>query len=216
MLWASNMGTLMAQTFTFLYANVCCFMCRRAKKKKALKTMKRQEDRERETRSGSERESSKLLWSDRDVSPALTTSTKLDGMTPYMQKEINGPDNLIQHSLNPYSAASTLKMDPKMKEMLSACAIYNLDQGDDDDPLSEAVVEELRHADAMNIINERSLNVSPITSPQRTPQPFRVDRGEREGSAYENNTDTPDRETSARPKTLDRKSKLSHPSVVAK
>ena len=238
MLWASNMGTLMAQTFTFLYANVCCFVCRRGKKKKALKAMKRQEDREREARSGSERESSKLLWSERDVSPALTTSTKLDGMTPYMQRGLNGSDNLIQ---NPYiTPTSTLKMDPKVKEMLSACATYNLDQGDDDDPLSEAVVEELRHADAMDIINERSLNVSPLTSPQRTPKPARVtrgdaevslyessriSRGEREGSSYENNTDTPEREPSTRGTTrldlkspqqsLDRKGKLTHPSVVA-
>jgi len=222
MLWASNMGTLMAQTFTFLYANVCCFVCRRGKKKKALKAIKRQEDRDREARSGSERESSKLLWSERDVSPALTTSTKLDGMTPYMQRGLNGSDNLIQNSLNPYNSPnSTLKMDPKVKEMLSACATYNLDQGDDDDPLSEAVVEELRHADAMDIINERSLNVSPLTSPQQS----RVIRLDREGSSYENNTDTPEREPSTRPttrldikspiQTLDRKGKLTHPSVVA-
>ena len=34
MLWLSNVGTLLAQTFTFLYANVCCFMCRRGKRKK--------------------------------------------------------------------------------------------------------------------------------------------------------------------------------------
>ena len=226
MLWASNMGTLMAQTFTFLYANVCCFMCRRGKKKKALKAMKRQEERDRETRSGSERESSKLLWSERDVSPALTTSTKLDGMTPYMQRGLNGSDNLIQNSLNPYNTMhSSSKMDPKVKEMLNACATYNIDHGDDDDPLSEAVVEELRHADAMDIINERSLNVSPLTSPQRTPQTFRVNRGDREGSSYENNMDTPDREAGTRHMTqldikspmqsLDRKAKLPHPSVVA-
>ena len=34
MLWLSNVGTLLAQTFTFLYANVCCFICRRGKRKK--------------------------------------------------------------------------------------------------------------------------------------------------------------------------------------
>ena len=215
MLWASNMGTLMAQTFTFLYANVCCFVCRRGKKKKALKALKRQE--ERETRSGS----SKLLWPEgRDVSPALTTSTKLDGMSHNMQRAMNGSEIPIQNSLNPYSSLnSTLKMDPKVKEMLSACATYNLDQGDDDDPLSEAVVEELRHADRMDIINERSLNVSPITSPQRSPQPVRLNRVDREGSTYENNADTPDRETKLNVKSpfqsLDRKAKLQHPSVVA-
>ena len=37
MLWLSNVGTLLAQTFTFLYANVCCFICRRGKRKKGSK-----------------------------------------------------------------------------------------------------------------------------------------------------------------------------------
>ena len=36
MLWLSNVGTLLAQTFTFLYANVCCFVCRRGKRKKGV------------------------------------------------------------------------------------------------------------------------------------------------------------------------------------
>ena len=34
MLWLSNVGTLLAQTFTFLYANICCFVCRRGKRNK--------------------------------------------------------------------------------------------------------------------------------------------------------------------------------------
>ena len=37
---------------------------------------KRAEEREREARGGSE--GVKLLWSERDVSPALTTSTRVD------------------------------------------------------------------------------------------------------------------------------------------
>ena len=36
MLWLSNVGTLLAQTFTFLYANICCFVCRRGKRKKGV------------------------------------------------------------------------------------------------------------------------------------------------------------------------------------
>ena len=95
----------------------------------------------------------RLLWSEREVSPALTTSTRMEGST-------------IRD--NSYSHQSTLKMDPRLKEMLNTCASYNIDQGDDDDPLSEAVVEELRHADKMDIINERSLAASPVTSPTRS------------------------------------------------
>ena len=114
---------------------------------------KRAEEREREARGGSE--GVKLLWSERDVSPALTTSTRVDGSSS-------------AHARDTYSVQSTLKMDPRLKEMLNTCASYNIDQGDDDDPLSEAVVEELRHADKMDIINERSLVASPMNSPSRS------------------------------------------------
>ena len=111
------------------------------------------EEREREARGGSE--GVKLLWSERDISPALTTSTRLEGSAGPRGGDTN------------YSMSSTLKMDPKLKEMLGTCASYNIDQGDDDDPLSEAVVEELRHADKMDIINERSLAASPLNSPSK-------------------------------------------------
>ena len=101
----------------------------------------------------------KLLWSERDVSPALTSSTAIRGTG--------------DSGLGSVSRDNTLKMDPRLKEMLNTCASYNLDnQGDDDDPLSEAVVEELRHADKMDIINERSLAASPLTSPVRTQNKF--------------------------------------------
>ena len=166
MLWLSNVGTLLAQTFTFLYANVCCFMCRRGKRKKERRARARAEEREREARAGSERESSRLLWSERERSPALASITRERG--------------------GDLSHQSTLKMDPKLKEMLNTCASYNIDQGDDDDPLSEAVVEELRNADKMDIMNERSLNLSPATSPSRC-QARGLARNEREGSQYENN-----------------------------
>ena len=184
MLWLSNVGTLLAQTFTFLYANVCCFICRRGKRKKgswALKDdvravshfflaerrrKKRAEEREREARGGSE--GVRLLWSEREVSPALTSSTRV---------EVGKGDS--------YSAQGTLKMDPRLKEMLSTCATYNIDQADDDDPLSEAVVEELRNADKMDIINERSIQPSPLSSPSRS-QARPLGRAEREGSSYEN------------------------------
>ena len=117
----------------------------------------RAKEREREARGGSE--GVKLLWSERDVSPALTSSTAIRGTG--------------DSGLGSVSRDNTLKMDPRLKEMLNTCASYNLDnQGDDDDPLSEAVVEELRHADKMDIINERSLAASPLTSPVRTQNKF--------------------------------------------
>ena len=229
MLWLSNVGTLLAQTFTFLYANVCCFICRRGKRKKgswALKDdvrtvshfflaerrrKKRAEEREREARGGSE--GVRLLWSEREVSPALTSSTRV---------EAGKGDS--------YSAQGTLKMDPRLKEMLSTCATYNIDQADDDDPLSEAVVEELRHADKMDIINERSLAASPLSSPSKTqnrslgsrtqnvasPQyclrsvpilsVIPIGRSDREGSNYENGQELG---------KVDIKTKVSAPAAVS-
>ena len=229
MLWLSNVGTLLAQTFTFLYANVCCFICRRGKRKKgswALKDdvravshfflaerrrKKRAEEREREARGGSE--GVRLLWSEREVSPALTSSTRV---------EASKGDS--------YSAQGTLKMDPRLKEMLSTCATYNIDQADDDDPLSEAVVEELRHADKMDIINERSLAASPLSSPSKTqnrslgsrtqnvasPQyclrsvpilsVIPIGRSDREGSNYENGQEQG---------KVDIKTKVSAPAAVS-
>ena len=185
MLWLSNVGTLLAQTFTFLYANVCCFMCRRGRRKKEKRARVRAE-----ARAGSERaESTRLLWSEREISPGLSSSTR--------ERADRGS----------YSHQSTLKMDPRLKEMLSTCASYNLDQGDDDDPLSEAVVEELRNADKMDIINERSIAASPLNSPSRS-QSRPLGRSEREGSSYEN--------TGGGGECLvDIKTKLSSPSTVS-
>ena len=60
---------------------------------------KRAEEREREARGGSE--GVRLLWSERDVSPALTTSTRMEGST-------------IRD--NSYSTQSTIKMDPRQGE----------------------------------------------------------------------------------------------------
>ena len=163
MLWLSNVGTLLAQTFTFLYANVCCFLCRRGRRRKEKRARVRAE-----ARAGSERaESARLLWSEREISPGLSCSTR--------ERTERGST----------SHQSTLRMDPRLKEMLSTCASYNIDQGDDDDPLSEAVVEELRNADKMDIINERSIQPSPLSSPSRS-QARPLGRAEREGSSYEN------------------------------
>ncbi len=44
LMWASQMGTLLAQTFTFLYGNVCCLVCNRRKARRAaLDRQRRQE-----------------------------------------------------------------------------------------------------------------------------------------------------------------------------
>jgi hypothetical protein len=37
---------------------------------------------------------------------------------------------------------------------------YNLEEGDDDDPLSEAVVEEMRTADTMSIIRDMGIQAT--------------------------------------------------------
>ena len=175
MLWASNMGTLMAQTFTFLYANMCCYLCRRGQRKKAEKLFQKKLEREREReKDGSQR----LLWSEKDGSPG-PMSSKLDGVSLGDQVGTLNRRN---------------RLDPETKEIINNCAKYNLEEGDDYDPLSDAVVEEFRHADAMDIINERSLQVSPF-SPKKT-QPHKNERMfPREGSPYENFDDSPEHES---------------------
>jgi len=35
LMWASQMGTFLAQTFQFLYSNVCCALCRAGKRRRA-------------------------------------------------------------------------------------------------------------------------------------------------------------------------------------
>ena len=45
-----------------------------------------------------------------------------------------------------------------MRFLLSAR--YNLEEGDDDDPLSEAVVEEMRTADTMSIIRDMGIQAT--------------------------------------------------------
>ena len=35
LMWASQMGSFMAQSFQFLYSNVCCALCKRGKKRRA-------------------------------------------------------------------------------------------------------------------------------------------------------------------------------------
>ena len=177
MLWASNMGTLMAQTFTFLYAHFCCFVCRRADRRKAERLMKKRAEREREReKTGSTR----LLWSERDGSPGMTMSSRLDSTSPWNGGTLgrNGRQGIT---------------DPDVKNLLTTCAKYNIYEGHDDDPLSEAVVEEIRHADTMDIIHERLMSApqSPKKHAHKNEKMF--PREMREGSAYENpaeNVDT--------------------------
>ena len=140
MLWASNVGTLLAQvllyllcsalrpielsnyrslffyyqSFTFLYANVCCFICRRGKRKKE----RRAREREREARACSDRESTRLLWSEKDGSPGLAATLSRPAPAP-----APAPDPGSHHS------GPALKLtDPRVKELLSTCATYNLNQ----------------------------------------------------------------------------------------
>ena len=40
-MWASQMGSFMAQSFQFLYSNVCCALCNRGKKKRAEEAKRR-------------------------------------------------------------------------------------------------------------------------------------------------------------------------------
>jgi hypothetical protein len=35
LMWASQMGTFLAQTFQFFYSNVCCALCRAGRRRRA-------------------------------------------------------------------------------------------------------------------------------------------------------------------------------------
>ena len=41
LMWASQMGSFMAQSFQFLYSNVCCALCNRGKKRRAEEAKRR-------------------------------------------------------------------------------------------------------------------------------------------------------------------------------
>ena len=182
MLWASNMGTLMAQTFTFLYAHFCCFICRRADRRKAERLMKKRAEREREReKTGSTR----LLWSERDGSPGMTMSSRLDSVSPWSGEK---GGTLGRNGSSQRQGIA----DPEVKNLLTTCAKYNIHEGYDDDPMSEAVVEEIRHADTMDIIHERLMSApqSPKKHAHKNEKMF--PREMREGSAYENFGETVD------------------------
>ena len=209
MLWASNMGTLMAQTFTFLYAHVCCFVCRRSQRRKAERLVKKKIERERERdKSGSTR----LLWTEKDGSPGLTMSSRLDGMSPWPGER---GSTLGRKSTSVYPPGIS---DPEVKEVLQKCAKYNLEEGGNDDPLSEYVAEEIRHIDALDVIDEKSRSMSPKFCRKPKVHGHKNERmfprEDREGSAYENDSAYDSDQRSRRDKeaymlSLDRKSMVS-------
>ena len=45
LMWASQMGSFLAQSFQFLYSNVCCALCKRGKKRRAEAAMKLRKER---------------------------------------------------------------------------------------------------------------------------------------------------------------------------
>lgn len=137
--------------------------------------MKKRSDRERERdKSGSTR----LLWSEKDGSPGLTMSSRLDSSSPWTGEKGG--------TLGRGQGGDKFG-DPEVKDLLTTCAKYNIEEGDDDDPLSEAVVEEIRHAETMDMIDERAMMVSPVSPKRHAHKNERAfPRELREGSAYEN------------------------------
>ena len=171
MLWASNMGTFMAQIFTFLYSNSWHVLCWRSKQ--------RTEEAQTSSSTPKVRRKKEEVQTKYSLPPPSPKDRR--GEKPCNNSLLEGSHQARSFQLpvpskeNTPRRASTWSThevsDKEVRELLSACASYNLKQCEGDDPLSEAVVEELRHADVMDVINERSLQASCLSLPRLTPLP---------------------------------------------
>ena len=181
LMWASQMGTLLAQTFIFVYGNLCCLICNRQRaKKQALDRQRRQEQqmmqqqllfqqqeakRDRDKRREKEQkaraaaaattEQDKLLAKLEEGRPpdgsTPTPSSKTRMLeSPKMDSGLQSQQSLLPGGGGPNS--SNLNLDPSVKELLTTCARYNLDHQTSRAEQSAEVLEDIRHAEAIDAI----------------------------------------------------------------
>eukprot|EP00094_Tigriopus_californicus_P002496 TCALIF_02413-PA protein Name:"Similar to twk-18 TWiK family of potassium channels protein 18 (Caenorhabditis elegans)" AED:0.23 eAED:0.23 QI:0/0.33/0/0.5/1/1/4/0/893 len=218
LMWASQMGTLLAHSFQLVYSTICCGICRRGKRKRAMSRMRKNEqlllqqkqkqqetvslpgtvDKEKRIDGSISTSASNTLPPSRVPLPNTTTPKvhhfQVNESEPALS--LSSTSNLLpnkahmaadtpvhaplalatpfvfnQHHLEKKTAQKEI-MDPHVKELLSTCAKYNLDQGPNgkDDGCSAEVLEEIRHVEAIETIRNQSA-VSVIVNPNSPRSP---------------------------------------------
>lgn len=231
LMWASQMGTFLAHSFQFFYGNICCVLCTRSKRRKAaLAKAKRQEQLQ-----------AQLLFTDPDKakmearkSPMKVPETVVeaeDGAARKMAaarpdpltlvKGAGGVDSGLQSQMSLDKQPKMDMMDPGVKELLATCAKYNLDQGGGNGADSSAeVLEEIRHAEAMDSLRSQS-----SSSPSHASAPHSPVRGSAAAAAPPaspsplpkpnlNEADAKVINSNATPQAT-RKARLGHPTLVS-
>jgi hypothetical protein len=239
LVWASQMGSLLAQTFQFFYANVCCALCRHGKRRKATALAakaKRQEEKDKamvmaNTEEGAsnyapESIDENILNNHLEQRPSITElgAVKMLVATPlHINHNVVNSDSGVQsqQSLEPNGGQNnkSIKIEilqPEIKELLSTCAQYNLDNivagkaAGEVEGRSAEVLEEIRHAEAIEIIRTKKL--AEAMSVPASPLKGRPLVAKDDGSLYENNS-SPDKEINT-PMPI-RKARLGHSTVVS-
>lgn len=164
-IWASHVSTFMAETFKVVYANTFHCILWRGRQKITESLNKEPETKPpapstAECSVQSEEPKKQTLKLPRHVQmsrrDALTNSEYGEYLTPE-GPSANGSPSLQRREMS---------VELEMTEVLATCAMYNLGEGIGD-AVDENVMEEIRLAPNLDILNERSL--SPISLPKLTP-----------------------------------------------
>ena len=242
--WASQMGEFCANVFKFCYHNICCGLCNRGKRRKALalaaKTRRQemkhfqnydalgamhqgQQDSERvsnfEGGSLDQEIEDKLMPFSEGGAVKVLAATPL----PLANHLVNGGSDSGVHSQQSLTGNNVkLKseiLQPEIKELLSTCAQYNLDNTKNNDSRSAELLEEIRHAEVIESIRAAKKGRKSSTTSSSLPQsPLKVRQlgvmvhkdGGGDGSLYEN---SPEYSESVTPLHM-RKGKLGHSTII--
>ena len=182
LMWASQTGTFLAQTFQFLYANICCGLCIRGKKRRAAKEAAKNHRKLQQLQSHPESKEALEMGEsmgdsiDKDSyyggTPSVKPNAKLSNN--YMQLLQQQPSDSGVESQQSFDAKSVRIeiLEPEVKALLESCAKYNLDHvpgAEENDPGSAEVLEEIRHAEAIETLRKSKVAAAATSSLPNSP-----------------------------------------------
>ena len=142
---------------------------------------------------------------------------------PLAHNLVNTTDSGVQSQQSLNHANHVIKpkveiLQPEIKELLSSCAQYNVENNKNPDGRSAELLEEIRHAEFIESIRAKKSNRKNSSASNSLPQsPLKARQmaiGKDEGgSLYENNSLSPDTASEITPMHM-RKSKLGHSTMV--
>lgn len=245
LMWVSQMGTFLAQLFTFIYHNICCVMCRRRRRKKHAIQMRKMEQQAAALVAGAVVQPNKI---EDKSTKSITVNGKVNGEAVGKDGDAesgNGHAKTRGHdspsngagpapgeqyskrpSLSPFHNTDSglhsqqsldrrtnhVVEDPGVKELLSTCAKYNLDQGVSgmDGGFPAEILDEIRQAESLRSspsphIPVKDKDQEGPSSPPPLPQPPPIiTTDDRQQFVVNGNTPIATRRT-----------RLGHPTVVA-